>query len=312
MEQELLQEMINDRDKKIREVEAKIDRKEAKMMNCQEELEQIISDMADQKLERRRAIEDLTKRRDEIRKKVQALEQDVKSQTGSLHTYAEIVRETSHDAVDSSYVLRMQAQLCKAMHSMGMLEHQLSMVNASSNDVIKAYKDTINGVVEEKSKIELSLMNDLVGIDNDVRRIKDDYKGKLDQKNQQLQDFEMSLNFTANAPKEELDEDEMQEYMEELNEAIAEMTEKTEAQLKEIQDLRAPLGEPAGSELTGDAVNGDEPSSEGLDDSTGGALNGTQELEPKSPEGNDGPNGMHKEEPVDEEPEMTNEESKRL
>jgi len=65
--------------------------------------------------------------------------------------------------------LRMQAQLCKAMHSMGMMETQLAMINTTATERQKHLKDTVTMTVEEKSQVELKLMNDLVLMDN-VRR----------------------------------------------------------------------------------------------------------------------------------------------
>jgi chromosome segregation ATPase len=165
-----------------------------------------------------------------------------------LHLYADILRESAPESVDSSYVIRMQSQLCKAMHSMGILEHQLHIVNQYSSDVVKAQKDAINAVAEEKTKMELEMMNELVLIDDAKKQVEEECKPKLEKLQLAIVDLRKYLgenNEAASSESESQDEleVEMREGVEELKEAIAEMEDETKEQSKTIESLRAQLKE---------------------------------------------------------------------
>ena len=76
-----------------------------------------------------------------------------------LHVYNEIMKSVSTaESNDSSYVLRMQAQLCKAMHSMGMVETQYQLTQTQQETLQKSLKDVKTDMIEEKTQVELKLM----------------------------------------------------------------------------------------------------------------------------------------------------------
>lgn len=248
MEEELLKDMIQERDKKIAQLAVKIEGHEKDMSKVQEELEQFRAGSTDSKLERRREIAALLKARDLGLIKIQKKEKEVRNQNGSLHLYADILKEAAPESVDSSYVIRMQSQLCKAMHSMGILEHQLHIVNQISSDVVKTQKDAITAVAEGKTKMELEMMNELVLIDDAKKQVEEEYKPKLEKEQLAVVELRKRLgenDEAAGSDSESEDEleVEMREGLEELKEAIAEMEEETEEQLKTIDSLRAQLKE---------------------------------------------------------------------
>jgi hypothetical protein len=247
MEEELLKDMIHERDKKIAQLVCKLEGHQEKRNKILDELEAVCAESSKSKLERRREIAALVKARDIGLLKVQKAEKDVRNQNGSLHLYADILKEAAPESVDSSYVVRMQSQLCKAMHSMGILEHQLHIVNKISSDVVKAQKDAIQTVAEGKTRMELEMMNQLVMMDDSKKQVEEEYKPRLEKEQSAVVEMRKRLgeNDDESSDSESESDDElvaeMRAGLEELKEAIEEMEEEAEEQLKIIESLEAQL-----------------------------------------------------------------------
>ena len=60
------------------------------------------------------------------------------------------------ESADSSYVIRMQAQLCKAMHSMGILEHQLEILN--QHEALRSNLEKLNEELRELERKDSSYL----------------------------------------------------------------------------------------------------------------------------------------------------------
>lgn len=247
----MLKDMVLERDKKIAQLEAAVQEHDKKLAECRQELQKVQDESSQSKLQYRRTIASLVKKRDEGLHKIQKIEKEVRNQNGSLHVYADILKEAAPESVDSSYVVRMQSQLCKAMHSMGILEHQLAIVNAISTDVVKSQKEAITTVVDEKTKVELEVMNELVAIDDEKRKVEETWKERLEKEQVAVVQLRNELGIddkskdsddeASSSESEDEYDAELREGLEELNEAIAEMEEETEKQLDEIESLRAQL-----------------------------------------------------------------------
>jgi chromosome segregation ATPase len=112
--------------------------------------------------------------------------------------------------------------------------------------VVRAQKDAIAAVAEEKTKMELEMMNELVLIDDAKKQVEEEYKPKLEKIQVAIVELRKYLgenDEAAGSDSESQDEleVEMREGLEELKEAIAEMEEETEEQSKTIASLRAQL-----------------------------------------------------------------------
>lgn len=255
MEEALLKEMVSERDKKIAQLRAAVDEHNTKLFAKQRQLEKVQDESSESKLQYRRTIASLVKKRDEGLHKIQKIEKEVRNQNGSLHVYADILKEAAPESVDSSYVVRMQSQLCKAMHSMGMLEHQLAIVNTISSDVVKSQKEAITSIVDEKSAMELEVMNELMAIDDARREIEDEWKAKLEKEQIQVVQLRAELGIDEEKADSDSDKDddessseeedeyelEMREGLAELKEAVTEMEDETSKQLDTIESLKAQL-----------------------------------------------------------------------
>lgn len=71
----------------------------------------------------------------------------------------------------SNYVVRMQSQLCKAMHGMGIMETQRQMTKGQMEQIQKKANDVLPEMIEEKSHVELKMVNDLIFADNGKREV---------------------------------------------------------------------------------------------------------------------------------------------
>lgn len=92
--------------------------------------------------------------------------------------------------IDSSMVMRMQAQLCKVMHSMGIVDNQLILLREKCNDLIAKMKQMLSETSDEKTKVELQLMNELMIADGEIRAEKEKFKIKSDEMKKQIKHLE--------------------------------------------------------------------------------------------------------------------------
>jgi len=308
----LLKDMILERDKKISQLHVNVEENSKKLLARRKELEEVRDHSSESKLQYRRTIASLVKKRDEGLHKIQKIEKEVRNQNGSLHVYADILKEAAPESVDSSYVVRMQSQLCKAMHSMGILEHQLAIVNAISSDVIKSQKEAITTLVNEKSTMELEVMNELVAIDDAKRQVEDEWKANLEKEQLKVLKLRGELGVDdATLDKDSDDDDdegsseeedeyetEMREGLAEMKEAITEMENETAKQLETIESLKAQLEKLKMSGNASPDDNGQQQDDESVEDekaSAGEQENGSgptslieQDKEEDSPEAENG------------------------
>ena len=105
-----------------------------------------------------------------------------------LHVYSEIMNAVDTNAssgnagTDSSsnYVVRMQSQLCKAMHGMGIMETQLQLTRKQTELYKKKSKDVTTDMVEEKSQVELKIVNELIVADTSRQEVETKHKTQHD------------------------------------------------------------------------------------------------------------------------------------
>jgi hypothetical protein len=252
MEEDLLNDMINERNKKIVHLTEIIESKEAKVERTKLTLENCRKESLEDRLSHIQEIEDLTKKRTQAMQTRQNLERSVRQQNGSLHNYAEILKEAAPNAIDSSYVVRMQSQLCKAMHSMGILEHQLDIVKDYCGDIVKLTKEGMNGIIEQRSQMEVTIMNELMIIDAAVREIKGEFKMKMDKKQKEIQVLQDSIrSFESDSDDEdsdecsdediEIDDDLLKEIIAERRGEIATQETENNVQLSRIKQLEGKI-----------------------------------------------------------------------
>jgi len=192
----LLQEMIRDREICIQFLE----KKQAGQEERAKRLKKVHDEVSEAKLKDREAhrselmqlwrnYDGLLCRyqdaKDELDTKRQQQQQDNSEQGSrqigpSIDAYTEIMKDVvmsaekspeSSGSGDSNYVVRMQSQLCKAMHGMGVMETQRQMTKGQMEHIQKKAKDVVTDMVEEQSSVELKMVNDLIFADNSKREV---------------------------------------------------------------------------------------------------------------------------------------------
>jgi hypothetical protein len=274
MEEELLQGMIRDRETQIKLIEKKMEEQTRKM----ERLKQQHTDLeasyrtshVDGQLElegMRQRLRKLVQQYQQTKDSLDMKKQNAQAQTG-LHLYNEVMRAVATpESTDSSYVMRMQAQLCKAMHSMGMMETQLHLARGQSEVYTRYLKDSITGMVEEKSQVELKLMNDLVVADNARREVetttkemaealsreKDELMEKIERQHSKQEDED------GDQAKEEGDEEEEKEELMEILKQGREEMERLEQENKDeaekLEALKEKVAQTRGRDLVDEIVS---------------------------------------------------------
>ena len=184
MEEEILQEMIRDRETQIKMIKRKMEDQSVKLERVTKALAETKAAYQEQHIDQNMVLEKLLTRQVKLLQQYKEGKEhlDMKKQAqqaggAQLHLYNEVMKNVANpELIDSSYVLRMQAQLCKAMHNMGMLETQLAICEAQKEERVRHLKDAVTAMVEEKSQCEFRLMNDMVDAGNALREVETKHK----------------------------------------------------------------------------------------------------------------------------------------
>lgn len=271
MEEEILQEMIQDRETQIKLIQTKMELQAKRMDRIKEALattrENYSKERIDHTLDLEQSHQHYVKIVKQFKEALQSLDMTKQQQGPQLFMYNEAMKAmAAPENRDSSYVIRMQAQLCKGMHNMGMLETQLAMVMAHSADRQKHLKDTITLVVEEKSRVELQLMNELIAADNARREVETKHKNMVESftkekdaliEKLEKQQEEAEKDEEEEKEKEEDDDEEkaeLQEILSQGREEIARLEAENKLELARLEELKAKVAAVRGENFVEELV----------------------------------------------------------
>ena len=241
----MLQEMIRDRETQIKWIERKMEEQTLKMAQTKKDLEEIKEGLVKSTVEQQDEIVELQTHHTKLIKDFNVAKEamDMKKQQTALHTYQEVMKSVAApESRDSSYVLRMQAQLCKAMHSMGIMENQLALTTNQSESLSKYLSASMTVTMEEKSQVELKLMNDLLAVDSTKQDVEEKHKSMMDEYRKEKDTLEKLIEGgDEEDDDEEEDDEEREELMEILTqgrEEVQRMEEIMKQQKEKIEKLR--------------------------------------------------------------------------
>lgn len=186
-ERDALDALINDRDHKIALLEHDVRQHRDELIAAKRDLDEL----------RLRQLEhahlqsvEVARRKREARAasaRVKIYKRDMEDKK-SLKGYAELIREAAPPSVDSSYVLKLQKQIQKAENRMEAQREQMGVIKQKSDEVMESLTTDICEVVEEKSRVEIEMANQL--------KILRKEKGESEQKSQtELERVEKRLNY---------------------------------------------------------------------------------------------------------------------
>mmetsp|Transcript_20720 Transcript_20720/g.48758 ORF Transcript_20720/g.48758 Transcript_20720/m.48758 type:complete len:327 (-) Transcript_20720:426-1406(-) len=206
MEKALLQEMIRDREISIQFLEKKLEIYNDRANRLRQDQEEMVESKKTKREEHRAELMKLWKDYDGLLCRYQdardaldtkKLQPQKKGKGGAaagagaqqgqeppgqfLEVYHEIMLDVviaadkdplaNGGADPNNQVVRMQAQLCKAMHGMGIMETQRQLTKGQVEQIQKKAKDVVPEMIEAKSHVELKMVNDLIFADNSKREI---------------------------------------------------------------------------------------------------------------------------------------------
>jgi len=174
----------------------------------------------------------------------------------------------------SNYVVRMQSQLCKAMHGMGVMETQRQLTKGQMEHIQKKAKDVITDMVEEQSQVELKMVNELIVADNSKRAVETKQTLQHDtffkQKNDLMDKIERQLNEEASSSNnidgeddgdgddDEYDDDaakeELREILEQGREEMDRLKKLNEETEKKVEALKIRAAIAQGQDVVDDIV----------------------------------------------------------
>lgn len=179
MEQSTLHTMINERDSQISSLLHQLHSISDNISSLQKELHNKSQARKHQREEHSAAIKKLKEEHAEQRAHLASYESKIKGGGGlRVHEYAALMKAANKD-VESSYVIRLQAQLCRAMHSLGVMESQLALVKENCSSLIKCMKEDLSHMVDDRTRREIELMNTLATVDAEKRAWQADMEKKL-------------------------------------------------------------------------------------------------------------------------------------
>jgi hypothetical protein len=238
MEVQLLKEMIDDREQRIAVVKRKTDEQAEKEKRLRDELNEVHAKNNSQKDANRTEKTNLLQQKQSVETKLSDMSRDLQQQGASLKTYAGTIQQDQSSA-DAASVMRMQAQLCKAMHSMGIIDHQVELARQHAETILKYQKDSVATMTEEKSQVELKLMNDLMNIDLERRDVEKDLTAKLAEIRKEIDRTERQIEESRDSDEEE--ESKTEEGDEEEDEEEKEEKEMKEELLRLLQEKKVEI-----------------------------------------------------------------------
>ena len=302
MEKALLQEMIRDREICIQFLEKRLAGQEEKATRLKKEHSDIAEKKQTDRDTRRAELMQLWKAYDGILSRYQDLKDELdarkqQQQTNGeskesiglgLDSYIEIMKNVPSDqngnGDSSNYVVKMQSQLCKAMHGMGVMDTQRQMARGQTEHIQKKAKDVLTDMREEQSSVELKMVNDLIVADTSKREVdgkrSEQHEAYSKQKNDLMEKIERQLDEAieddTNAENDEAVEEAKEELKEVLEEGRQEMErlEKLNAEAEEhIEALKIKASLAQGQDVVKDLVTSieeefaqEESDDEGSDD----------------------------------------------
>ena len=223
-EQNLLTSMLSERDAQISTLTHQLHSTSEVLHTTQKELQSKSASRKAQREEHSSTIKKLKEEHSEQRHILAKFEANVKNGGGlRVHEYAALMRNANSNQVESSYVIRLQAQLCRAMHSLGVMESQLALVKENCSSLIKFMREDLSLMVDDRTRREIELMNQLAKVDNEKRVMANEMEEKIQEKEDLLDQVreeyeELGLEYDENEVKRALEVKYLLEQMEKVKE----------------------------------------------------------------------------------------------
>jgi chromosome segregation ATPase len=166
--------------------------------------------------------------------RLQALEQDMQDKA-AINEYANLIKGVApKGGVDSQYVMKLQAQLQKAVKKMEATSGQMNELEVESQQVVDGLTADITQLIQERCRAELELRKQMEVLDEEKREMQLEYEERIRENLKTLQALRAkAVNQTTI---EELDEE-----LQETESKLEELSRIQEKQAKSIEQLNKSL-----------------------------------------------------------------------
>jgi hypothetical protein len=167
-----------------------------------------------------------------------ALEHDMQDKA-AIHEYANLIKGVApKGGVDSQYVVKLQAQLQKAVKKMESTTLQMKELEDNSTEVVDTLSNDISVLVEERCSTELELRKQMEVLVEQKKDMQNEYENRI------LENLKTLQALRAKAASQVTIE-ELEEELEETESALEELHRVQEAQEKTMKQLSKTLEEEA-------------------------------------------------------------------
>ena len=197
----LLWKMLSERDERIASLADEIDSAREEKDNVDLQIDEAQRLLEEDSMTHRSTLEDYAADEEGCRHAMEQLEYEMK-QSAKLFEYTKLLKEAATKRAsarngggvqDSTYLIRLQSQLMKSMHSMGMLDNQLKLYQSQCSGMAKSLREEISRIVEEKSMAELRMMNELGSVHAQMKEREEELSGAVEAKRAELAKVEQIL-----------------------------------------------------------------------------------------------------------------------
>lgn len=197
----LLRKMLSERDARITDLADEIDSARNEKENIDLQIDEAQRFLEEDSVTHRSTLEDYAADEEGCRHAMEQLEYEMK-QSAELFEYTKLLKEAATKRAsarngggvqDSTYLIRLQSQLMKSMHSMGMLDNQLKLYQSQCSGKTKSLREEISRIVEEKSMAELRMMNELGSVHAQMKEREEGLSDAVETKRAELVQVERIL-----------------------------------------------------------------------------------------------------------------------
>ena len=251
MEAELLRGMIVDRDNRIARIQRKQEHLLAKEERLKDELAEAAETNSSQIITQQTEKTALLHDQQGVQHQLDNLHSHIQRQGDSLNEFILYLQQSGEIAADDTQnVMRLQAQLCKAMHSVSIVDRQKEMLKEHMEKLVKFQREELAKQSEDKAHLERSILNELMGRDTEVRGVENELKKELDAIlkemsaiREQLDDSDSDEDDESKNEESEEEDEEEEELDEEERAAKEEMMKLLQQRREEIERLEKEIEE---------------------------------------------------------------------
>lgn len=171
--------ILHERDDKIELLEKEKSRQEIMLMEVKEELHKMrIKTREDTYLFRLEVEKHLIEKK-AAENRIRALEEETIEKFISSNNLKKNEDIEVPQNIDKEYVIKLHSHLTKSLRVISVLDNQISLIKKSCADVIKSLKLEMGQIMEERSKVELDLLNQLASLELSKRQKEDEYRRQI-------------------------------------------------------------------------------------------------------------------------------------